>query len=276
MKLCRFNDSRIGVIQGDSVIDLTHALGETDTRSPQAMLRLIADFPALHDRIERAAASGERLSFDDCTLLAPVPTPTKLVAAPLNYDRHRREMGLPDTSIEDLGMFLKAPSSIIGPGDIVQLPFPDRRTDHECELALVIGKEASRVSRKDAMDYIFGYTCLIDVTVRGKEDRSTRKSFDTFTPIGPYIVTKDEVPDPNNLDMRLWVNDELRQDANTNDLIFDVQRLIEFTSNIMTLYPGDIIATGTPEGVGPIRHGDTVTIEIERLGRMSVSVRLRD
>jgi 2-keto-4-pentenoate hydratase/2-oxohepta-3-ene-1,7-dioic acid hydratase in catechol pathway len=125
------------------------------------------------------------------------------------------------------------------------------------------------------MDYVFGYTGVMDITVRGDEDRSTRKSFDSFTPVGPVLVTADEIPDPHGLQLQLWVNGEQRQNGNTRSMIWNVPRLIDFASHVMTLYPGDLLSTGTPEGVGPLKPGDEVTLEIERIGRMSVRVELR-
>jgi 2-keto-4-pentenoate hydratase/2-oxohepta-3-ene-1,7-dioic acid hydratase in catechol pathway len=175
-----------------------------------------------------------------------------------------------------LGFFLKAPSSIIGPGDTILLPYRDRRFDHELELAFIIGRTAKNVKAEQAMDYIFGYTGLIDVTLRPdehhQEERCLRKSFDTFTPIGPWIVTKEEIPDPNNLDMELRVNGEIRQKANTRDLICNVSELVEIYSRVMTLEPGDIVATGTPEGVGPLKKGDVVELEIQGVGGFKVNV----
>ena len=178
-------------------------------------------------------------------------------------------------AIEKYGVFLKAPSSIVGPGDTVELPFPDRRTDHEVELGAVIGKTARNVSAADAMPFVFGYTAVMDITVRGDEDRSTRKSFDGFTPVGPVLVTADEIPDPHTIGLQLWVNGERRQNGNTKDMIWNIPKLIEYASHVMTLYPGDLISTGTPDGVGPLEAGDEVAIEIERIGRMSVQVELR-
>ena len=197
--------------------------------------------------------------------------PTKVLAAPVNYKKHQAEMSAANT-IHELGFFLKAPSSIIGPGDTIRLPFPDRRTDHEVELAVVIGREATRVRAADALDFVFAYTILVDVTVRGGEDRSTRKSFDTFTPMGPALVTAEEVPDPQDLGMRLWLNGELKQDASTRDMIEGVAGLIQHASSIMTLLPGDVLSTGTPEGVSPLKPGDVVDVEIERVGRMRLHV----
>jgi 2-keto-4-pentenoate hydratase/2-oxohepta-3-ene-1,7-dioic acid hydratase in catechol pathway len=145
--------------------------------------------------------------------------------------------------------------------------------DHECELAIIIGREGRQISAENAFDHIFGYSCLVDVTVRGDQERTMRKSYDTFTPVGPWIVTSDEVSDPTALDMKLWVDNDLRQEANTRDLIVDIPGMIVMASSVMTLYPGDIIATGTPEGVGPIKPGEKVVIEIDQVGRMELPVR---
>jgi 2-keto-4-pentenoate hydratase/2-oxohepta-3-ene-1,7-dioic acid hydratase in catechol pathway len=204
--------------------------------------------------------------------LAPIVWPHNLFAYPVNYIAHQTEMA--STHRADLnGYFLKATSSISGPQDPIVLPdLPSREIHHECELALIIGKAGRHISADAAPDYVFGYSCLMDITVRGKEERVMRKSYDTFTPIGPALVTADEVGDPSDLDMKLWVNDELRQHASTRDLIVDIPNMVALASSVSTLQPGDVIATGTPEGVGPIRGGDTVTIEIARVGRMTVPV----
>jgi len=198
--------------------------------------------------------------------------PHNLFAYPVNYIAHQTEMA--STHRADLnGYFLKATSSISGPSDAIVLPdLPSREIHHECELALIIGKAGRHIPVDQALDHVFGYSCLMDITVRGKEERVMRKSYDTFTPIGPALVTADEVGDPSNLDMKLWVNDDLRQHASTRDLLVDIPNMVALASSVSTLEPGDVIATGTPEGVGPIRHGDKVTIEIERVGRMTVPV----
>jgi 2-keto-4-pentenoate hydratase/2-oxohepta-3-ene-1,7-dioic acid hydratase in catechol pathway len=273
MRLVRFNEGRIGVLQGDKVHDVSAVIGlDLAAWPPVGMIQLIRNFAALRPKLEQAARSPE-LALADVTLLAPVVWPHNLFAYPVNYIAHQTEMA--STHRADLnGYFLKATSSISGPNDAIVLPdLPSREIHHECELALIIGKGGRHIAVADAMDHLFGYSCLIDVTVRGKEERVMRKSYDTFTPIGPALVTTDEVGDPSDLDMKLWVNDDLRQHATTRDLIVDVPNMIALASSVSTLEPGDVIATGTPEGVGPIRDGDKVTIEIERVGRMTVPVR---
>jgi 2-keto-4-pentenoate hydratase/2-oxohepta-3-ene-1,7-dioic acid hydratase in catechol pathway len=206
-------------------------------------------------------------------LLTPVPWPNKIVAYPVNYHEHGVEMGS-SYRANNQGFFLKPPSALSGPADAIVLPVNSgRRIDHECELAIVIGKQGRDIRRADWREYVFGYSCLIDAVIRGKEERVTRKGFDTFCPVGPWIVTEDEIGDAvHSLQGRLWVNGELRQDANTRDLVLDIPGMIEIAASVMTLYPGDIIATGTPAGVGPMRHGDTVKIEFERIGSMELKV----
>jgi 2-keto-4-pentenoate hydratase/2-oxohepta-3-ene-1,7-dioic acid hydratase in catechol pathway len=208
----------------------------------------------------------------DVKLLTPVPWPSKIIAFPVNYHDHATEMSV-TYHAGNQGFFLKPPSSLSGPSEAIVLPHaPGRRIDHECELAVVIGKSGRHIPRCDADDYIFGYSCLIDAVIRGDEERVARKAFDTFCPVGPWLVTADEVGDAGNLRGQLWVNDELRQDASTKDLVLDIPGMIEMASSVMTLYPGDIIATGTSAGVGPMRPGDKVRIQFERIGAMTLDV----
>jgi 2-keto-4-pentenoate hydratase/2-oxohepta-3-ene-1,7-dioic acid hydratase in catechol pathway len=277
LKIALFNDDKVGVIHDDRVFDVSEVTGWDSSQPQRSLIRLMEHFGGLRPQIEeyvRNAADSYALA--EVKLRAPVPEPTKIVAAPVNYTLHQDEMNAQfnnaELTVSKLGFFLKAPSSIIGPGETVLLPFQDRRTDHEAEIAFVVSKKAKDVKAEDAHQYIFGYFALMDITVRGKEDRPWRKSFDTFTPIGPWIVTPDEIENPNEVDLRLWVNDELRQSANTRDLIYDCYKFFEAASQVMTLYPGDIITTGTPEGVGPIIKGDKVRIQIARIGEFSVDV----
>ncbi len=278
MRLARFDGGRVGVVTGEDIVDVTTVV-VGHLRSDGAAAGLI------HELIGSGVVLGELLAEEslaelptrplaDVALDAPLPQPSKIVGAPVNYRSHIAEMAL-DTTIADWGMFLKAPSSVIGPGEDVCLPYLDQRTDHEAELGVVIGSRARRVRPEEAMAHVYGYTCCLDITVRGREDRSTRKSFDTFTPLGPWIVTADEVPDPHDLDLRLWVNDDLRQRSNTSLLIFDVAWLVAYTSSVMTLEPGDVIATGTPAGVGPLVDGDRIALEIGGIGRLEVGVTAR-
>ncbi|TDF93228.1 fumarylacetoacetate hydrolase family protein [Paenibacillus piri] len=276
MKIALFNDFIPGIVQDDRIFELD-SIVPWDSSNPQdSLVRLMDRFEELRPQINSSLSSAKSHLLSEVNLRPPVPNPSKIVAAPVNYYLHQDEMNLQfnnaEYTVDKLGFFLKAPSSIIGPGDTVKLPFPERRTDHEAELAFVVGKKAKDVPAAKAHHYIFGYFALMDITVRGKEDRPWRKSFDTFTPIGPWIVTADEIGNPNELSFRLWVNQELRHNANTKDLIYDCYKFFEAASSVMTLEPGDIITTGTPDGVGPIDRGDTVRIQIDRIGEFSVTV----
>lgn len=211
--------------------------------------------------------------FDAATveILPLVPDPEKIIAAPVNYFDHKAEMN-EDAHIDALGVFLKAPTSVLAAGRTVELPYTDRRFDQEGELAFVIGTTARNVTASEAPNHIAGYTCLLDMTMRGGEDRSTRKSFDTFTPVGPFLVTPDEAGDLSTMRLQTRVNGELRQDADISALIWGVADLLAYASSVMTLHPGDILTTGTPAGIGQIHDGDTISVEITRLGTLEVAV----
>ena len=272
MKITRFDHGQIGVVVGDRIVDVSDLLGgDVQAWPPVAMNRLIADFARWKPALE-VAAQRPGVPLSSVKLQTPVPAASKVIAYPINYHAHGIEMGR-ETRANHLGFFLKPPSSLCGAGDDIVLPaLPERRIDHECELAIVIGKRCRDVKREDWAAVVFGYSCLMDIVVRGKEERVARKAYDSFCPVGPWIVTADELGDPTALQGRLWVNDELRQDANTRDLVLDIPGMIEVASHIMTLEPGDIIACGTPAGVGPIKGGDVVRIEFERIGGMTMKV----
>jgi 2,4-diketo-3-deoxy-L-fuconate hydrolase len=209
-----------------------------------------------------------------------VANPGKVVAAPVNYKKHldeaRADPGIHHQNqvaeIQKVGLFLKASSSIIGPRSAVAIRHPGRRTDHEIELAAVIGKTADRVTRAEALQHIAGYCIGLDMTIRGPEERSLRKSIDSFTVLGPWMVTAEEISDPSSLDLVLSVNGETRQKANTRDLVIGIADLIVFASSFYTLHPGDILLTGTPEGVGPVQPGDRIRADISEIGGMDVRI----
>lgn len=284
MRLAAFHaasGTRLGVVDGAHLVDITDLVDFTDlvgapAPGPAGRLHALLAREAGGHRLAAGGLVGElagrpRIPLAGIRLAPPLPRPSKIVAAPVNYRDHQAEMAAPHT-VADLGLFLKAPSSVVGHGGTVTLPYSDVRTDQEAELAVVIGREARDVPAARALEHVAGYTCLFDITVRSTEDRSTRKSFDTFTPLGPWITTPDEVGDPGALDLRCWVDGTLRQSANTAELIFGVAELIAYASSVMTLWPGDVIATGTPAGVGPVRHGSRIAMEIERVGRLEVTV----
>ena len=283
MKLAVFSGHRVGIVEGDQLFDVTGAVpGAGPAWPPVYMSRLIADWATLGPRVAEARRGAKPVPLDSVALLPPNPCPVQVIAAPANYRKHIGEIGARSVSkgrsAEQQGFFMKATSSLVGAGGAIVLPRGStRRFDHESELAVIIGRRARNVPRAEAMGYVFGYSCLVDVTMRiepgvAEEERVTRKSFETFTPLGPWIVTADEVPDPHVLRNRLWVNGEVRQDANTRDMIVDIPALIELISSVMTLNPGDVIASGTPEGVGPIVPGDRLKIGIEAVGEMELAV----
>ncbi len=273
MKLARYDGGKIGVIIDDRIIDVSGLVdNDPDAWPPVAMNRLIADFVKYRGALEEAARTRPGVPLSGVNLLTPVPAASKVIAYPINYHDHGIEMGR-ETRANNMGFFLKPPSSLCGASEPIVLPaIEGRRIEHECELAIIIGKRGRDITRENWAEHVFGYSCLMDIVVRGKEERVARKAYDTFCPVGPWIMTADELGDPNALRGRLWVNDELRQDANTRDLVVDIPGMIEIASHIMTLEPGDIIAAGTPAGVGPIKHGDKVRIEFEKIGTMTMDV----
>lgn len=279
MKITLFNDFKPGIVRDDRIFELEGIIPWNAEHPQESLISFMEQFDRFKPQIEEKLSSATSFALSEVRLRPPVPNPSKIVAAPVNYYLHQNEMNVQfnnaEYTVDKLGFFLKAPSSIIGPDDVVKLPFKERRTDHEAELAFVVGKRAKDVSALDAHKYIFGYFALMDITVRGKEDRPWRKSFDTFTPIGPWIVTADEIENPNDLGVQLWVNEEVRQSANTKDLIYDCYKFFEAAAAVTTLEPGDIITTGTPEGVAPIKQGDVVRIRIDRIGEFSVTVDIK-
>jgi 2-keto-4-pentenoate hydratase/2-oxohepta-3-ene-1,7-dioic acid hydratase in catechol pathway len=284
MRLCRFGD-RLGLVEGPCVRDVTAALEVLPSyRYPlPAYDAMIAHLDRVRERVLTIAPSSPLLPLESVKLLSPVANPGKIVAAPVNYQKHHTEakedpqlhQGNPahTLTIHQAGLFLKATSSLAGAGEGIALRMPERRTDHEVELAFVIGKQCGGISRNDALNYVAGYAIGLDITIRGPEDRSFRKSPDGYTVLGPWMVTADEIPNPGELDLSIAVNGETRQASNTRHLILGVAELIELASSFYTLYPGDVFLTGTPEGVSPIAPGDRVVATIEKIGTMEVQVR---
>lgn len=283
MRICRYDENRLGLVEGGHVRDVTAVLATLPTMTyphPGYDL-LIAGLERLRPLVIEVARSAPRIPVDDVRLLSPVGNPGKIVAAPVNYRKHLDEaradpginFALQISEINKLGLFLKATSSVVGAGEGVVIRLPERRNDHEVELAVVIGKRADRVATEEALDVVAGYCIGLDMTIRGTEDKSFRKSLDTFTVLGPWLVTADEISDPDTLDLSLRVSGELRQASNTRDLIVSVRELIAWASSMYTLMPGDVLLTGTPDGVGPVVPGDTIHASLERIGEMEVQVR---
>ena len=285
MKLCRFDEDRLGVVIGDAVHDVTEAQTQIRAAARYDMKGdpVIAALPAWRKRIEDMAAKAPGIPLARVKLISPVARPSKTLAAPTNYGRHIEEMRarkdipgaakLPSPKIGTAGIFLKSNSAVVGPSEGIPLRFLDRLNEHEVELVVIIGKQGSDIPRDKAKDYIAGYTLGLDMTVRGPEDRSFRKSIDGYAVLGPWMVTAEEVPDPDDMTVTLHLNDELKQTAETKDLIYDIGRLIEFASSFYTLYPGDVYYTGTPHGVSPVKPGDVMLARIPPIGEMTVPVR---
>jgi 2,4-diketo-3-deoxy-L-fuconate hydrolase len=291
MKLCRYDDDRMGVVRGDLVHDVTEAQTEIRKSAPYAMKgdAVVAALPQWRERLERLADKAPGKPIGDVKLLPPVARPTKLTCAPTNYQAHIAEMEKASaqpgsqivrshsSKILEAGMFLKANSALVGPSEGIPIRFPDRRNDHEVELVMVIGKTGSDIPQAKALDYVAGYCLGLDMTVRGREDRSFRKSVDGYAVLGPWMVTADEIPDPDAVPISLTVNGEIRQNSNTSQLIYNCRRLIEFASEFYTLYPGDLVYTGTPDGVNPVKPGDVIVCRSAPvLGELKIDVRAHE
>ena len=278
MRIARFGKDRVGVVLDDGVHDVTPLLKALPAhRHPFPRHdALIANLSKLG--LARAAAKSRPLRV--AKFLSPVANPGKIMAAPVNYTKHLEEVlkdkgihhGNLISEIHKAGIFLKASSSVVGPGVGVRLVHTDRRNDHEVELAVVIGKRGRNIAAADALGHVAGYCIGLDMTIRGPEERSFRKSPDSYTVLGPWLVTADEIPDPGALDLRILVNGTVRQEANTRDLILGVPQLIAWASSFYSLHPGDVLLTGTPQGVGPVKPGDVMEATIARIGTMRVEV----
>jgi 2-keto-4-pentenoate hydratase/2-oxohepta-3-ene-1,7-dioic acid hydratase in catechol pathway len=289
MKLCRFDEDRLGVVIDDMIHDISDIQDQIRAGARYDMRgdAVIAALPEWRTRMEEAAAKAPGKPVSEVALLPPVARPTKVMAAPINYQAHINEMAaqphitgrdLPNApqrpkGIANQGIFLKANSAMVGASEGVAIRFPDARNDHEGEFCIIIGKQGSRIKQEDALDYIAGYTLGLDMTVRGVQDRSFRKSCDGYAPLGPCMVTADEIPEPNNVPFTLHLNGELKQDAHTKDMIFDVPKLLEFASEYYTLYPGDVMFTGSPPGVSEVKAGDVMVCNCDLIGEMTVKVR---
>jgi 2-keto-4-pentenoate hydratase/2-oxohepta-3-ene-1,7-dioic acid hydratase in catechol pathway len=282
MRLAVYDDFQVGVVDGELLHPVTHLLPASLDAMPEMRVNWLASHPSALSGLDVTAPSVSPVPLAGVRLRACSPAPRHVFALPGNYREHLGEIGAMTVSgqrtANELGFFLKAPGSLVGAGDVIELPAGSlRRFDHECELAVIIGAPAFEVPAEQAADVVFGYACAIDVTMRidpGKreEDRSMRKSFASFTPLGPYLVTADEAGDPHSLRSQLLVNGQRRQSAHTGAMIVNVWQAIELISSVVPLIPGDVILTGTPAGVGPLQPGDSVEIEIERVGSMRLPV----
>ena len=275
MKLVFYDDFKLGAVIDDAVVDLSDAVADIVHTSPQDLLnQLIERFPDYRPNLQQAIDGGPRVPVGQVRIRPPVPCPTNIVAMAVNYmENGTRSEPAP------INAFHKSANAIIGPGDTMVLPdVPGTIFEGEAEIAFVIGKRASNVRAEDAYDHIFGYLNFIDGSARGLPPDSNTfyqmKSRETFAPMGPWLVTADEVLDPLNLQVRLWVNEDLKQDYNTSDMAHKIPRIVDWVSSIHTLNPGDVVSSGTNHrGLSTFMDGDVVSLEVEGLGMLRINVR---
>lgn len=284
MRLTRFNGNRMALLRDGVQLDVTGAMSGLPMQAWPGTREdtLIANLANLRTLIVQEANKDIRLKDADLRIDSAVANPGKIIAVPINYQDHVEEilhdpimlaaMGGKIMPLDSYGLIIKANTSLAGPGVPLQLPFGERRIDHEIELAIVIGKKSRNLTEAQAPGAIAGYTIGLDITLRGTEERSLRKSLDGFTILGPCLVTADEVADPDNLAIRLSVNGDIRQSSSTSNMVQSVFRSVACASSYFTLLPGDVLLTGTPAGVGPLLAGDTIHAEIECIGSMTISV----
>jgi 2-keto-4-pentenoate hydratase/2-oxohepta-3-ene-1,7-dioic acid hydratase in catechol pathway len=288
VRLALFDDHRLGVVRGDEIVDVTDALPAHDPDPVTAgwWRALCRDFLARRPDLEAAAKAGTPVPLDRVRLRAPALNPSKVIACACNYRDHVEEMhdvqhrtlGHVESWMMNFDVFLKAPSAVSGPADDIVLPREvveaGQEIHHESELVIVIGTGGKDITVDAALDHVVGYTIGLDITVRSAADRSRRKSYDTFAPLGPWVTTADEAGDPAGFEIDLVRNgDDHRQHVHTRDLITPVPEIVSYASRMMTLLPGDLIFTGAPAGVGPIGAGDVLETRISALGAMTVRVR---
>jgi 2-keto-4-pentenoate hydratase/2-oxohepta-3-ene-1,7-dioic acid hydratase in catechol pathway len=275
MKILFFDDFKLGVLNGDAVVDVSRVVQDIPRLGPQDVIRgVIERFTELRPHLEAAAAQERGVPLDRVRIRPPLPKPTNIVCMAVNYmeDGTRTEPA-------PINAFLKSPSAVIGDGDTMVLPdVPATIFEGEAEMALIIGKRASHVSAANAMSYVFGYTNFIDGSARGLPPAGNTfyqmKSRDTFAPIGPFLVTADEIADPHRLQIRLSVNSTLKQNFNTDDMAHKIPRCLEWVTSIHALEPGDVLATGTNHrGLSAFQDGDAIEVETQGLGRLRFNVR---
>jgi 2,4-diketo-3-deoxy-L-fuconate hydrolase len=290
MNLCRFDSNRLGLVENDRVFDVSEALKAISSPSwpyppGDPLVTHLAKVMAAAKEI-RINAKSRPLS--DVALYSPITNPTKLMAAPANYRLHveidakdpgvhqglqNKELEGVERPVEKFGLFLKASSSIVGPSEGIALRRLDRRNDHEVELAVVIGRQGKNIPAGSARDYIAGYMVGLDMTVRGTEDRSYRKSLDSYAVLGPWLTAANDIPDPEKLTIWLTLNGEPRQKSSTGSMTLGISELIEIASRAYTLYPGDVLLTGSPEGVSAVKPGDRIKAGCDGIGEMTVDIR---
>jgi 2,4-diketo-3-deoxy-L-fuconate hydrolase len=289
MRLCRFDNDRLGLVENRVVYDVTGALDcLPQYRWPFPIGdALVAGLHEVRGAAEKLKAKAQKYDLGQVRLLSPVANPSKVMAAPANYrlhveidakdpaihhNVHNKQLEGLERPVETLGLFLKATSSVSGPYPGVSLNWLDKRNDYETELVVIIGKTGKNIRSEQAMDHIAGYCVGLDMSVRGAEERSFRKSADTYSVLGPWLTTADEIADPEKLELWLTLNGKPKQRSSTAAMTVGIRRLIEIASSAYTLFPGDVLMTGTPEGVGAVVPGDVIVTGCEGLGEMTVKV----
>ena len=274
MKLVFFDDFNLGVVKDDTVVDVSGAVSGIEHTSPQDLIgKLIENFPQHRASLQEAVESGSGKPLNQVRLRSPLPKPPNIICMAVNY----MEDGTRDEPAP-INAFQKSPNAVIGDGDTMVLPdIPATIFEGEAEIALVIGKRASNVRQENAYDHIFGYINFIDGSARGLQAGGNTfyqmKSRDTFAPLGPYLVSADEIDDPQNLDIKLWVNEDLKQSFNTDDMAHKIPRIIEWVSSIHELEPGDVIATGTNHrGLSALQNDDKIELEVQGLGTLHFNI----
>ena len=274
MKLAFYDDFKLGVVKDDTVVDVSEAVSGIEHTSPQDLInQVIENFAQHKSALQQAADSGQGKPVSTVRLRSPLPKPSNIICMAVNY----MEDGTRDEPAP-INAFQKSPNAVIGNGDTMVLPdIPASIFEGEAEIALVIGKKAKNVKQEDAYDYIFGYINFIDGSARGLQAGGNTfyqmKSRDTFAPMGPYLVTADESEDAQNLDIKLWVNEDLKQSFNTDDMAHKIPRIMEWVTSIHELEPGDVVATGTNHrGLSALMDGDTVDLEVQGLGTLHFNV----
>lgn len=289
MRLCRFNDDRLGLVEGSTIYDVTSSTETLPSRRwPFPMGdALVAHLPEVCRAAEKLKPHASRFDLARVALRSPIANPGKVMAAPANYrlhveidakdpavhhNVHNKQLAGLERPVETLGLFLKATSSVVGPSPGINLNWQERRNDYEAELVVVIGKAGKNILAENATEHIAGYCVGLDMSVRGAQERSFRKSADSYTVLGPWLTTADEIADPEQLTLWLTLNGTERQRSSTAAMTVGIRHLIEIASSAYTLYPGDILMTGTPEGVGAVSPGDIIVTGCDGLGEMTVPV----
>lgn len=282
MKICCFDEFNLGLIDGDHVIDVSAALSALPPSAWPNPLgdAVISNWSAVNRKLLEIVDAAPRQALANVRLRSPVANPTKIIGIARNRKNLDQENLGPNNDFargrgeaDPMHMFIKANSALVGPSDGVALRFCDRRNDPEAELAIIIGKSGTDIAEESALKHVFGYAIGLDMSLRGPEPASSRKSIDSYAVLGPWITTADEIADANKIATRLWVDGEILQDANTDQLAFGVSSIIANASRFYTLYPGDIIMAGTASSFAPIHPGSMMVAEFTGLGRMEVAVR---